>query len=49
MELAEQANIGAQFAESTAQQQRAHKAAGEFDASIEALRQESVRSSQPTH
>jgi hypothetical protein len=48
-ELAEQANVDAQVAEATAQQQRAHKAAVEFDASIEALRQESVRSSQPTH
>jgi hypothetical protein len=48
-ELAEQANVDAQVAEATAQQQRSHKAAAEFDASIEALRQESVRSSQPTH
>jgi tetratricopeptide (TPR) repeat protein len=48
-ELAEQANVDAQLAEATAQQQRAHKAAGEFDASLEALRQESVRSSQPSH
>jgi hypothetical protein len=48
-ELAEQANVDAQVAEATAQQQRAHKAAVEFDASIEALRQESLRSSQPTH
>jgi hypothetical protein len=48
-DLAEQANVDAQVAEATAQQQRAHKAAVEFDASLEALRQESVRSSQPIH
>lgn len=48
-ELAEEANIDAQVAEATAQQQRSRKAATDFDASIEALRQESLRSSQPTH
>jgi hypothetical protein len=46
--LAEQANIDAQVAEATAQQQRSHKAAMEFDASMQALREESLRSSQPT-
>jgi hypothetical protein len=46
--LAEQANVDAQVAEATAQQQLAHKAATEFDASMQALRQESMRSSQPT-
>lgn len=46
--LAEQANIDAQLAEATANQQRSHKAAVEFDASMQALRQESLRSSQPT-
>ena len=46
--LAEQANVDAQLAEATAQQQRSHKAATEFDASMQALRQESTRSSQPT-
>ena len=45
--LAEQANADAQLAEATAQQQRSHKAATEFDASMAALRQESMRSSQP--
>jgi hypothetical protein len=48
-DFAEEANIDAQVAEATAQQQRSHKAALEFDASLEALRQESQRSSQPNH
>jgi Domain of unknown function (DUF4398) len=42
--LAEQANVDAQLAEATAIQQRSHKAATEFDASMQALRQESMRS-----
>jgi hypothetical protein len=46
--LADQANVDAQLAEATAQQQRSYKAATEFDASMQALRQESMRSSQPT-
>jgi hypothetical protein len=46
--LAEQANADAQLAEATAQQQRSHKAAAEFDASMQALRNESTHSSQPT-
>jgi hypothetical protein len=46
--FAERANIDAQVAEATAQQQRAQKAAVEFDASMQALRQESMRSSPPT-
>jgi hypothetical protein len=46
--LAEQANVDAQVAEATARQQRAHKAAIEFDASMQALRQESMRSTQTT-
>jgi hypothetical protein len=46
--LAEQANVDAQLAEATAMQQRSHKAATEFDSSMQALRQESMRSSQPT-
>jgi hypothetical protein len=45
--LAEQANVDAQLAEATALQQRSHKAATEFDVSMQALRQESMRSSQP--
>jgi hypothetical protein len=47
-ELAEQANVDAQVAEATAQENRSHKAATEFDASMQALRQESLRSTQPT-
>lgn len=45
--LAEQADIDAQLAEATAQQQRSHKAAVEFDASLQALRGESIRATQP--
>jgi len=45
--LAEQANIDAQVAEAMADQQRAQKAAHEFDASMNALRQESMRNSAP--
>jgi hypothetical protein len=45
--LAEQADADAQLAEATAAQQKSHKAATEFDASMAALRQESMRSSQP--
>jgi Domain of unknown function (DUF4398) len=47
-QLAEQANVDARLAEATAQQQRAHKAAMEFDASMQALRTESMRSTEPT-
>jgi hypothetical protein len=47
-QLAEKANVDAQLAEAMAQSQRAHKAAAEFDASMAALRQESLRNSQPT-
>jgi hypothetical protein len=46
-ELAEQANVDAQLAEATAQEKKSHKAATEFDASMQALRQESLRSTQP--
>jgi hypothetical protein len=46
--LAEQANADAQLAEATAQQNRSHKAAAEFDAGMQTLRQESMRSSPPT-
>lgn len=45
--LAEQADVDAQLAEATAVQQRSHKAATEFDASLQALRQESMRTSPP--
>jgi len=47
-QLAEQAEIDARLAEATAQQQRARKAAMEFDASMRALRNESLRSTEPT-
>jgi hypothetical protein len=47
-QLAEQANADAQLAEATAQEHKSHKAAVEFDASMQALRQESQRSTQPT-
>lgn len=46
--LAEQADIDAQLAEAVANRQHAAKAAAEFDASMAALRQESMRTSQPT-
>ena len=45
--LADQSNVDAQLAEATANQQRAHKAAMEFDASMQALRQEAMRATQP--
>jgi hypothetical protein len=44
--LAEQAHVDAQLAEATAQQQRSHKAAVEFDASMQTLRSESMRNTQ---
>jgi len=43
--LAEKANIDAELAEATAQQQRSHKAAMEFDTSMRTLQQETTRSS----
>ncbi len=43
---AEQANIDAQLAEATAQQQRSRKAALESEASMQALRNESTRNTQ---
>jgi len=46
--LAEQADIDAKLAEATAAQQRSHKAAAEFDASMRALRQESMHDTQST-
>jgi len=48
IDLADQANLDAQVAEATAQENKSHKAAMELDASLQALRQESLRSSQPT-
>jgi hypothetical protein len=44
--LADQANIDAQVAEAMALQARSRKAATEFDTSMQALRQESTRTSQ---
>jgi hypothetical protein len=44
---ADQANIDAQVAEATATQARSSKAAVEFDASLQTLRQEASRPSQP--
>lgn len=44
---ADQANIDAQVAEATASQARSSKAAVEFDSSLQTLRQESNRASQP--
>jgi len=44
-QLAEQANVDAQVAEATALQQRSHKAAADFDASMQTLQQESQRGS----
>jgi hypothetical protein len=46
-QLAEQADIDARLAEATAQQQRSRKAAMESDANMQALRNESMRSTQP--
>jgi Domain of unknown function (DUF4398) len=45
--LADQANIDAQVAEAMALQARSKKAAVEFDTSMQVLRQESNRASQP--
>jgi hypothetical protein len=45
---AEKANVDAQLAEATAQDRRSHKALLEFDASMQALRQESQRNTQAT-
>jgi hypothetical protein len=44
--LAEQADVDAKLAEATATQQKSHKAATEFDASMQTLRQESMRNTQ---
>jgi hypothetical protein len=46
--LAEQANIDAQLAEAKADEQHSHKAAADFDSSMQALRTESLRSTQTT-
>ena len=44
--LADQADIDARIAEATAQQEKSHKAAMDFTASMQALRQETQRNSQ---
>ena len=44
---AEQADLDARVAEAMAQQQRSQKAATEFDASMQALREESMRATPP--
>jgi hypothetical protein len=46
-QLAEQANADAQLAEATAQEKHSRKAAMELDASLQTLRQESLRNTQP--
>jgi len=46
-DLADQANIDAQVAEATALLARSNKAAAEFEAGLQTLRQEAARSSQP--
>jgi hypothetical protein len=46
-QLADQANADAQLAEAIAQEKHSAKAAAELDASLQALRNESQRSSQP--
>jgi Domain of unknown function (DUF4398) len=46
-QFADQANVDAQLAEATALEAKSHKASTEFDASLQALRQESLRNSQP--
>jgi hypothetical protein len=45
--LAEQANIDAQVAEATAVEQHSHAAAVEFDRSLQALRNEALRTNAP--
>jgi hypothetical protein len=47
--MAEQSNIDARLSEAMAEQQRSHRAAMEFDASMQALRQESSQNTQTTH
>jgi hypothetical protein len=44
-QLAEQANLDAQLAAATAQEKKSHKAEVEFEASLQALRQETLRNS----
>ncbi|HME37573.1 MAG TPA: DUF4398 domain-containing protein [Steroidobacteraceae bacterium] len=46
--LAERATVDAELAEAMTRQQRSHKAAMEFDANMQALSTETIRSTQPT-
>ena len=46
--MADQANVDARFAEAKAAADRSHKAAAELDASLQALKQESMRSTSST-
>jgi hypothetical protein len=48
-ELAEQANIDAQLAEATADEQKSEKAGAQFDASLQALRQTSLQNANSIH
>jgi hypothetical protein len=47
-DLADQANVDALYAEASAQQQKSLKAEADFDASMQALRHETLRNSPPT-
>jgi hypothetical protein len=48
-ELAEQANIDAQLAEATADEQKSEKAGAQFDASMQALRRTSLQNANSTN
>lgn len=48
-QLAEQANVDAQLAEATADEQKSEKAAAQFDASMQALRQSSQQNANSTN
>jgi hypothetical protein len=47
-DLADQANVDALYAEASAQQQKSLKAEADFDASMQALRHETLRNSPPS-
>lgn len=46
-QLAEQANVDAQLAEATASEKQSAKAAAQFDASLQALRQSTLQNANP--
>ena len=48
-QLAEQANVDAQLAEATADEQKSEKAGAQFDASMQALRRTSLQNANPTN